>query len=119
MSRPLISFLTIDHGAEGWDDAIVANFALIASVFGGPIPIGPEYGSTNALPDPALFEACLGVALDATGWQLVLSDGTDFHVIGRQCDEQPDSEAESLTDLRAEFNGLLAKFRASGLMAAS
>ena len=84
------------------------------------MPIGPEYGSTLSLPDPSQYEACLAVVDDDdSGWQLALSDGVEFHVIGKQCAAQPDSSSETVTDLRAEFNAFLAKLRDSGLMATS
>lgn len=119
MSRPFISFLNVDHGTEDWDDAIVTNFALIASLFGGPLPVGPEY-APSALPAADQYEACVGVVNDAdSGWQLVLSDGVGWLVIGHQCVSQPDSSAETVVDLRAEFNALLQIFRDSGMMASS
>ncbi len=120
MSRPTIQFQPVNHGDENWDVPLVANFALLQSVFSGPLPMGLEYANPAALPAASAYDGCVGVAQDPiSGWQLVLSDGTSWHYIGRQASPHEDTTANNVPDLVAHFNGLLAKLRAAGIMASS
>lgn len=115
MARPSPSLNAITSNLENWDAEVDDNFdQLVDLCFTNPFPAA-RYATTGALPAASSYENCLAfVEVDDL---IYISDGTNWNPIGTQCANQADSTATIVADIVSDFNDLLAKLQASGLMA--
>jgi len=117
MTRPIPP--TVTPGDENWDAPMAQNLELM---FERPQPLHDETSIANleAAYPAASNDGCVAVVDDATlGWILVISDGTSYVPIGKQVAFQADSTATTVSDLKNDFNALMAKMQASGAQASS
>ncbi len=123
MSRPSWTPTPLVSTQQGWDAPLNDTLtAARATVLQGPFPVfeystgaTPETGIAGAFP-PGLYDRCVAMVLHSTlGWVLMYSDGTTWRVHGRAAN-QVDSVAVSAAALVVDFNSLLAKLRAGGVL---
>lgn len=116
MTRP--NFTDIPHGVQGWDAVVNDDFALIGTT---PVPLA-LYANAGALPTASSYDKCFAVITDdGSGGggkpAFVMSNGTTWLLIGTRAATQAASVAATLGALVTDFNALLTKLKASGLMA--
>jgi len=119
MARPNFSPVLLDSGTEGWDAEVDDNFAAAKEVFqDGPIPL-KEYANVGALPAAAQYDrcACMVNLGGAVGWTIAISNGAAWQFVPKQAAAQANSTAAALADLVTDFNTLLTKLRATGVIA--
>ena len=122
MSRPTYVNTPLQSGMEGWDANVNDELsALAATVLEAPFPAYQHAGNQTDLATTfaaASYDRCLvWVNHTSLGWVLYYSDGTSWRIYGRAA-AQADSVAANVADLRTDFNALLAKMRAAGLLGA-
>lgn len=116
MSKPLWS--DVQSGAEGWDAAVQDNVEVLKS---GPWPVyehaGNETNLASTFPASQHDRCVCWVNHTTLGWLLYWSDGTSWRPLPKQAAAQADSVAGSVGALVTDFNALLAKLRAAGVLA--
>ncbi len=113
MATPLIP--TIDPTQVGWGTEVADAVAVLGGD-GDPVPL-PYYANLGSLPAAASYDKCFALVTDATvGLTPVYSNGTSWVPLAVQAANQPDSVAEDVTGLVVDFNNLLAKLVAAGVM---
>lgn len=120
MTRPALNPSVIQSGQQGWDTDVTDNDADVKAVlqdvpFAAHEHVGDETDLEATFP-AAQHDRCL-VWVDHTtwGWTLYWSNGATwgpFAAIGNQVD----STAPDVATLVADFNALLAKLRAAGVL---
>lgn len=118
MARPFFN-TSISHGVEGWDGALNDNFEVLTL---GPWPAFEQAaGDETNLPvtfPPASYDRCIAFVNHTTlGWIMYYSTGTTWLVVPHRAAAQADSVAVTLAALVVDFNSLLAKLRAAGVIA--
>lgn len=110
------TYPSILAGIEGWDAELDSWRDNLQNY---PIPVPePAAGSYGALPAASQNDRGISAVNDATaGWILVLSTGAAWAKIPKQAAAQADSTAANVTDLKTDFNALLAKLRTAGVLA--
>lgn len=117
MTKPTFSPVAILAAIEGWDAPVTDNFSALEDLITDPWPLD-EYVIAATPPAASSYDRCIIAREDATaGWLLAVSDGSNWKLIPKQAAAQADSTAASVTDLKNDFNALLAKLRATGVIA--
>lgn len=118
MTRPTYTPTAIASAIEAWDAVVTDNFNHTAdTLINNPVPLA-KYANVAALPAFGSFDQCLCVVNEATaGWVIALSNGAAWEIIPKRCATQANSVAGTLGALVTDFNALLAKLKASGVMA--
>lgn len=112
-----VALSTIESGVEGWDALANDNFAKLTAA---PIPLFSATAAQLAAGTlvPGQNDDGLAIQTDGTGGPyLVFSNGGAWKKVGTQCASQANSVAGTVGALVTDFNALLAKLKASGLMA--
>ena len=111
------AYPALEAGVQGWDALLTGPWR--DNLQGYPLPVfEPSAGAFANLPAAAQNDRGLAAVLDGTaGWILVLSNGSTYRKVPVQAAAQADSTATDVAGLKADFNALLAKLRAAGVLA--
>ena len=122
MSRPVYAPVAVVSSIEGWDALITDNFNATADALANyPLPIA-KYAAISGgsgPPTASSYDQCICVANDSVtaGWVIMVSDGAAWNIVPKRAAAQANSVAGTLGALVTDFNSLLAKLRASGVIA--
>lgn len=109
-----VTYPSISHAIEGWD-AELEDWRIILS--NGPLPIF-EVAAFGSLPTASNNDRSIAFFNDGVaGWIMAYSDGIAWQKVGHQTATQANSVAATVGALVTDFNALLAKLKAAGLMA--
>jgi hypothetical protein len=113
-----VTYPAVAHGIEGWDGELESWRVILQT---GPLPIFEASSGLFAnLPTASSNDRSIAFFNESTnsvGWMMAYSDGAAWKKVPRQAAAQVDSVAATVGALVTDFNGLLAKLRASGVLA--
>lgn len=113
MARPTRN--TIASGEAAWDGDVDNNFSLI---FDTPFPMYLA-ANTGVLPAASSYEGCLALVGTSANARLYISNGSAWSLYDPKAAYQANSTAADAATMASDFNDLLAKLQAAGLMATS
>lgn len=106
MARPQRNIIT--QGLSSWDADVDRNFE---SLTGSPFPIF-TVDTEGELPSASGYASCIALV----SGQLFISTGTVWKAYNGTSTHQADSTATDIEGAVSDFNSLLSKLRASGIM---
>jgi outer membrane murein-binding lipoprotein Lpp len=112
MARPERN--VIASGEAAWDGEVDSNFAMLTDA---PFPLF-LVANTSLLPAAGGYDACLALVGTTANAKLYISNGTSW-VAYQQAAHQANTTAADVAAMATDFNALLAKLQAAGIMASA
>ena len=106
---------SVESAKESWDATLNDDLDVLGMA-GTPVPV-PEFGSVGALPAANLYDRCVAMVSDTTGWTLYLSNGSVWVPIAKRGSPIADFVGADLATLKSELNTALQTLRNAGIIA--